>query len=503
MLDKNEALRRIREMDVAAMVKDKWGAELTHGQEEIVRTIAFRMVKRVAISAMTRYGKSQCVSWGIGLLLAMGVPVKIAFIGPKQEQAGILRQYMSDLMVQDRDGDLLRIAQLEVTGAERLQKEASRKRMTFKTGAEYRVFTAEGEADRLMGFGADIVVIDERVLIPPKAEAKISRMLGDNPEGFMIVELFNPWDRASKAFEHTQDPDWKYIHIGWEQAVVEGRTTKEFVEMQRKELTPIEFTVLYESQFPMEAEDSLHHLADIERSESTKWDMGFCADKLEEGYNAITERLKEPANDDLKDDLEQAQAKIKKELNKYTKIISCDPADKGLDESVIYWGISKNNRYEVVGHYSEAKTEQMELVGKIVDVAKAYIGKIMPGLINLDKVGIGTGALSRLREVIHEELGYTNIRIVGCGAGEKAVKNDIFINQKAENNFRLKSMMQEGLIAFPRIKKLRLQLLTMKWDLTSAGKKKIVDPEEKSPDWNDALVLFIWRGKPALAVEFI
>jgi len=502
-MDKKEALRRVREMDVKSMVRDKWGEELTPGQEDIVRRIAFRKQKRLGISAMTRYGKSHCVSRAIALLIDMGVPAKIAFIGPKQEQAGILRQYMNDLIVQDKDGTLLDKAQLKVKGAQRLQKEASRKRMTFKTGAEYRVFSAEGEANRLMGFGADILIIDERVLIPPAAEAKIGRMIGDNPDGFMIIELYNPWDRASKAYEHTIDPDWDYIHIGWEQAVEEGRTTKEFVDMQRKELTPIEFTILYESQFPLEAEDSLHSLVYIERAEKKRQYLYKQAENMESGIKALKDRLKKPISNELRDEVEETLVLLQKNVNKYTRIISCDPADKGRDEMVMFWGIENKPHREVIGYYSEPKTDSMEMVGKLVELAKSYIGYEMKGIIKIDKVGMGVGPLSRLKEVIHGELGMKNIQIMGCGAGEKAVKTDLFINQKAENNFRLKGIMEDDLISFPKLRKLRMQLMAMKWDLTSAGKKKIIDPEEKSPDWSDALVLFVWEGKPAFSFDFL
>ena len=35
----------------------------------------------------------------------------------------------------------------------------------------------------------------------------------------------------------------------------------------------------------------------------------------------------------------------------------------------------------------------------------------------------------------------------------------------------------------------------MKWELNPSGKIKILDPEDKSPDFADALVYFIWQGE--------
>ena len=201
----------IKNKRVDILVKHKWGFDLAPGQIEMVRKIAFLEHNRISISAMTRYGKTQCVAFGIALLIDFGVPAKIAFIGPKQEQAGILRQYLADLILADKS--LLSKAQIYVTGEERIGKEASRKRMTFNTGAEYRVFSAEGEADRLMGFGADIVVKDEACLISRTANAKIMRMLGDNPDNGVLIELYNPWNRDNVAFEHTMDPEFDVLQI--------------------------------------------------------------------------------------------------------------------------------------------------------------------------------------------------------------------------------------------------------------------------------------------------
>jgi hypothetical protein len=457
-------------------------------QCEIVRTIAFREHQKISISAMTRYGKSFCIAIGIALIIDFGIPVKIAFIGPKQEQAGILREYMADLML--RCDELLAKADIDTIGTDKIRKETSKKRMTFKTGAEYRVFSAEGEADRLMGFGAGIVLLDERVLIPEKAEAKISRMLGDNPKNYMLIESYNPWDRASKAFQHTLDPDFYVIHIDWRIAVKEGRTTQEFVDMQRKELTPLEFEVLYESRFPEESEDSLHSLKNIMNAENQKFKF---MDELIELDNKLKEAHKYT---------ESEINQIKKDINKYKVIIACDPADKGLDETVIMFGIEKDNHYQVIDIYSEPKSESMQIVGYIINRTKDHANKPYKVEIKIDKVGIGVGAFSRLKEIVYTENNWSNVKVKGCGAGEQAIKKDHYINQKAENNFRLRDLFIDNMMGIPEHHKLRQQLISMKWELTSTGKKKVIDPEDKSPDYSDCLVIMVWRDKQELLFEF-
>ena len=478
----------IKRKDVKFIAKHEFNFDLSPGQVEIVRVIAFREYKRITISAHTRYGKTQCVAIAIAIIILLGLPLKIAFIGPKDEQAGIIRQYLTELIFHSKT--LLNMAELNASGDDRIKKESSRKRMTFSSGAEYRVYSAEGDANRLMGFGADITIRDESCLIAATADAKILRMLGDNPEEGMSVELYNPWDRDNSTFKHTLDPKWKKIQIGFEQGIREGRTTAEFIAEQRKELTPLEFTVLWKSEFPDESEDSLFNLKKIEMAENRKFDFL----KQMTGYEEIIRKF----NKHTEAEVDEA----KREIKKYKKIISCDPADKGLDETVMYWGVQYENKYQLVGAYSEPKSEQMKLSGTIVLKAMEFIGRISPGRIFIDRIGIGAGALSRVKEVLSQK-GYNNIFVTGAHFGEAAIKKDHFINKKAENYFRLVSLINEGLISLEKFPKLKSQMMLMKWELTSSAKRKIVDPENDSPDWCDALVYFVWRDNSALAFGFV
>ena len=482
-----------RRVDI--LVEHKWGFQMSPGQCDIVRKIAFLEYKKLSISAMTRYGKTQCVAIGIALLLDFGVQAKIAFLGPKEEQAGILRQYLAELILTDKS--LLSKAQIFTTGEERIGKEASRKRMTFKTGTEYRVFSGEGDADRLMGFGCDILIRDEACLINRAAYTKSSRMLGDNPEEAIEIELYNPWNRDNKAFEHTMDPEWEVIQIDWRQAVEEGRTTKKFVEQQRKDLMPLDFTVLYESKFPDQSDDSLFSLEWINMAEKTKYNF---QDKL----IAIVEEIR--GLEKIRKTMGESEYVSRKrnlytKLSEYKKIISCDPAEMGKDETVIYWGIEWENKYQICGYYNEAKSDPMRVVGKIIEIAETFIEKEVTGRINIDRIGIGSGPLSRLKEVISEK-GMKNITVVGCHFGEKAMKSDIFLNKKAENYFRLADIMRENMIDFPELHKIRNQLVAEKWERTSANKKKIIDPENDSPDYADCMVYFVWQDNQGLSFGF-
>ena len=489
----------LRERNVGFLCKylfpnNRAAQNLSPLQKYIIRRIAFSESPRISVSAYTRYGKTQCVAIGIALFILLNRNKKIALIGPDKERAAILRNYLAELIVDCKL--LLDIADLDKTGKEKLIKEATKNRLTFKNGCEYRILSAHGTGGALMGFGADIVVIDEAAMITRESYAKITRMLGDDPENSVLIEMYNPWDRDTKAFEHSIAPNFERIQIGYEIGIEEGRTTRAYIEEQRKEISPMEFTVLYESRFPDEAEDSLFKLSDIEAAEKKVF-------RFQDELDEILAKLKEPHK------YNEGEIDLAKEqLKDYTKIIACDPADKGLDETVIFWGIKKKNKFQLLGAYSEPKSESMQIVVRIMKKAKEFIGKEVKGIISVDEGGLGTGPVSRLKEIVSEKY-EENILVRGCKGGQRAIKYDKFINMRSENSFRLEAIFAEGLISFNEIvkeewyRKLKFQLMAIKWTETSSEKKQALKPEDKSPDWQDTLLYFVWKSNRDLAAIFV
>ncbi len=475
----------------------KAAQNLTFYQCYIGKQIAFAKSKRISISAYTRYGKTQIVAIAVCIYILINKNKKIKFIGPTDDQAGLIKEYMAELLLGSRNGIMLNLTEIKAIGAARIKAEASQKRMTFRNGCEYRVVTAHGKGLTAMGHGGDLVIIDEAAMISRAAYAKIVRMLGDDPENSMLVELFNPWDRDTKAFDHSISARFLRIRIDWRIGIQEGRITKAFVDEMRGDMTPLEFCVLYKSRFPDEAEDSLHSLAKIEAAENIFFNF-------EDELKYIVDKLKQPKLL-RKTELEA----LKHDLVRYKMIISCDPADMGLDFTVVNWGIERDRAlFEPYGVWSEPKSDPMELVGKLIKRAKAYIDPMVQGEIKIDRIGIGSGSFSRLKEIKGEQ-NLTNLKIIGCHNGEDAINKIEFRNKKAENNFRLKAVFAEGQIALGYLcqseeyHKIQAELLSMKWKMTSSEKKIIVDPEEKSPDFNDGLVYFVWRDKKSLTYSFL
>ena len=471
--------------DVYSLAYLFFGVELTPSQENIVEKILYDEYRRVCINCMTRYGKSFSVAVGVNLSIYFHTYFKWALIAPQTEQSELLRNYLIELIF--KSPQMQSIVDFEIKGKDRAKKEASRKRQTFRNGCEYRVFSAYHEANRLMGMGANAIICDESCLINSMAWTKILRMLGDDPDNAKMVELANPWNRDNKYYEHWTNPEFIKIHVGWKTALKEGRTTQRFIDEMRGEMTPIEFKVLYDSEFPDQSEDSIFSLSKVIRA--TKNDF-----KLDVEFKKLQKKLKESWK------LSEADLKSTKEkFNQFTKIISCDAADKGLDETVIYWGYKKGAKYQIVGIYTEPISENMQIAGRIVRLMRVFIGKNTKGLIHNDCIGLGEGPISRIKEVKRDK-GFKNIKIVGCHFGKAPLDKDRFKNKKAENYFRLKAIMDENNIQIPSDKEIIKQLIKMRWKFTSSAKIIIEDPEEKtssgsskSPDRADALVYFTWK----------
>jgi len=497
--------KAIKNRDVKFLTKHKFGYDIVPGEAEIIRKVAFRESKRINIRAMTRYGKSFSVTIGIALMIDMTkktdkfIP-KINFIGPKQEQAGILREFMTDLIF--NDASLLSKAMLSSKGDERIIKEASRKKMTFNTGPMYRVFSAEGDANRIMGFGGNVIVKDEACLINRTADIKIARMLGDAPDDAMLIELMNPWDTDNKAYEHSLSEKFDVIKIDYKQALREGRVTQEHIDEMADECGgkyTLEFTVLYKSEFPEMSEDALFSVKWIKAAFETKFTLWYEVLKFRKAIE-LAEKLgsKSTVN------------KLKEKLKEYKIIISCDPADKGKDKTVIYWIVQHGNLYQKLGCYWEAKSDNQDIASKIYGIHE----KIISTHWNIDGHGLGIGVVSRLKR-IKRDLGL-NVYVKSCLHGGKVLGKDKrkYKNQKAVNHFRLRRILKEGrfdLSEPTENKKLLSQAMKMKWERSISELIQIIDPGEKeadktkkeSPDFVHALEYAVWQDKGEISTAMV
>lgn len=435
--------------DTKLLVKAVFNEDLLPTQALIMEDILFEKHKRIIILSMTRYGKSWLIAM-ISLLYAIfNDKKKIAIIGPSLDQAKVIMEWISMFILQAP----LIAREIEITTtskSERLRRELTKKRITFRNGSEIRILSAEGKGERLMGFGADFIIEDESALISDEVyRMRITRML--EGEDAIYVGIGNSFP-GNHFEDNWKNQDWKKYHIDWRIAVAEGhpKITVKTIEEKRNTLTPMEFQILYDATFPEEAEDALFKWAWIKRAEYETKDIN------------------------------------KKEIKK--KIIGVDVAEAGLDWTVLTFLLKMNDGSYIVTdikHWHKADT--METVGKILEHNKEF----KTNKINVDAIGCGKGVYDRLREVAKEN----NFTVDGIKVGNAPSKEkDRFINRKAEYYWRLRTFFEENRVSIPIHRKLKEELRAMKYELTSASKIKIIDPPSKSPDYADSLMLACAEG---------
>lgn len=451
-------LERWNAKDVKTLCKIYFGEELTALQQEIVRTVAYTEHHRVTICCMTRYGKSWSVSMGILLWIAMNPGKRIAIIAPTTDKTSIIRNYLAAFAV--RSTFFLGLLDLDKSGAERIRKEVSRTRMTWKNGVEMRTLSAEGQGEALMGFGADLVVCDESCLINYEVyRSKISRMLGDNHDS-AYVEIGNPLHRDNHFWEHWKNPDWHHVHIGYEEAEKEGRISKAFIDEQRATLTEREFEILYKADFPSTSTDALINWEWIERAHKARGEP--------------------PTGPDVE------------------VVAGVDVAEQGNDLSVVTIGLRNKveKTYYITHIESWGKTDLMPTVARITPLLQAH--KV--DVVRVDATGVGSGVYSRLDELKRE--GRFKARVEAFKGGLSPSNNrskERFLNLKAESYWHTRSLFEEGKVTIPPHRDLVNQLSKMKWEMTSSEKIRIRDPgdkegdtsEQKSPDFSDSLNIML------------
>jgi len=416
------------------------GYTLTRGQQEIVGAVLDPTILRLIISCMTRYGKTRAVA--IALLLYIqnnpaDKPRRVLIIAPTIDQTNIIRNYIAEHIANNQTlSDL--VDKPSHTTASRLKSEVSKKRITFKNNWELLTLTAHGAGEepgkQLMGFGGDIIVTDEACLILDEVYRKrIGRMLGDKPDSKLII-IVNPWNRLNFAYRAWVNPEFRRIHIDWRQALREGRVTETFLQEQRDTLSDYEWKVLYESFFAEEAEGCLIHFNWIERAANKQTSLN----------------------------------------RKYKAVWGLDVAEGGADLTVLSKTLTDGVHY---------KQLEMQVIRTVETMATANeVDKIVPKneLLHVDAVGVGAGVASRLKELKH--------RVVAVkGSQSPTVEEDRFLNLKAQKYWQLRTMFEQGNIEILNDNRLIQQLSQMKYEFTSAGKIKIVDPE-KSPDYADSLM---------------
>jgi hypothetical protein len=425
-----------------------FGFTFKTGQLNIIGSVLDPEVTRLIISAYSQYGKTQSAAVGVLLDILHSKNKRYAFIAPTIKQTNIIRNYVAKI-ISETPALCTIVDDAGHRGPEHLKREMSKERITFKNGCEVLTLSAhgsEGETDpgaQLMGFGADVIILDEACLILDEIYRKrIKRMLASidpkKPPPKIII-LVNPWHRENFAYRAWRNPRYKKIHIDWRQGVAEGRVSADFITEQREELTEYEFQVLYESNFPDDGEESLIRHSWIERAKQKQLTLGI-----------------------------------------RRRIWSLDVAEQGADQTILTCGYTDGILYDVESQVQIRERDTMEIAAAVNDIVPK--GE----RINVDSIGVGAGVYSRLRELGHSAV---SIRV----SEKPSVNPERYVNLKSQRFWMLRTLFENDLIRLPDEPKLCSQLLQIRYEIKN-GKIKIIDPTGKSPDRSDSLMLLLQDG---------
>lgn len=216
----------------------------THGdiftptQIQVVDLIAKRRFPRSQLILPTQYGKSYCVADGVLLRVATHAE-KWAIVAPTEDKARIIMDYIIDAIFDDP----LISNKLEYSDTkEKLKRERSKSRITFRGAGEIRVYSGNAANTKatksaLMGFGAPNIILDEAGQISDELYSTVKRMVGGSEgtkEGTFLLEIGNPVYR--NHFHRTWFGErYVKIYLNDEMALAEGRFTADFLNEMRDE----------------------------------------------------------------------------------------------------------------------------------------------------------------------------------------------------------------------------------------------------------------------------
>jgi hypothetical protein len=412
---------------------------LTDGQAKLFDLIFKRQFPRNHIQCPTRYGKSLVVALAV-LTRASLFPEKWAIVSQTNEKALVIMEYIIGHIFDNPVSRARFIRKPEET-EESIRRYKRKDKINFDLGAG-RVGTIYiTTAENALGLGSPNIIEDEAATINDKEHALVMRMLGEQSDNF-LCKIGNPWDMQHfrKSYD---DPNYHKLIIDWEQGLLEGRYSREYIEEMRKQAF---FDVLYECIFPTNSSDDKNWVPlltkeDIDRA-MTDQAQGFGENKL-----------------------------------------GVDVAGGGRNFSVIV--NRRKNVAEIV--YKAKTTDTMELTEAIMTYKNAL--DIPPNAIAIDKIGIGRGVF---------DMAYRTIQgLQGINVGEKAMDESRFNNLKAELAWKVREWVLSG----GKLKRDEdwYQLTQIKYktklDGTNRGRLEIISKDEllrrgiDSPDIYDALAL--------------
>lgn len=160
-------------------------------------------------------------------------------------------------------------------------------------------------------------------------------------------------------------------------------------------------------------------------------------------------------------------------------IIGCDPAEYGDDRTAIAF---RHGRVVFRIEYHEKKGP-MEVAG----ILASYHKEFNPDAMFVDRIGIGSGIVDRLKEL--------NVPVIGINSAERAEDPETYANKRAEMAYRMKEWLEDTPNRLPNDAALIADISAPGYKTHSNGTRLIESKESmkkrgiRSPDGGDAIAL--------------
>jgi len=180
------------------------------------------------------------------------------------------------------------------------------------------------------------------------------------------------------------------------------------------------------------------------------------------------------------------------------------------EEAEIIWGLDVarfgsaysvlcKRQGRVVTHFQDWKNlDLMQLTGAIKADFDAIRPSEQPAEILVDSIGVGGGVVDRLQEL--------GLPAIGINTAESPSMGTTYMNLRAELWFKVKAWLETREVRLPKDDKLLAELVSPRYQFTSAGKMKIESKDDMkkrglpSPDKADALCL-TFAGDAAIGLK--
>ncbi len=421
--------------------------ELTNTQLNILEDVLAH-TKRLLILAPPKWGKSY-ISAISGLLFAiLNDNVEVVIMSNNSKQSKMVMGYIKNLI--ERSPLISQQYIKEHFSVPR--PEFSDDKIVFKNNSKIIAAHIHDKLWKNVLYNADLLIVDESVIIDDykyrnyvMRTVKKDGIILENGTPIMKNHFFNTYN----------DEDYKVYEIDYKLAVQEGRLSLKDVEKMKSLLSNTEFVKMYEVKF-VDDEDALYSHESIKKAykdynnfkvpykESVKMVIGVDVARFGDDSTVITVLAYSPHKD--KYYIRRIKQLTKKELSSVVSNVS-----------YIYTNYSKENMYKIV----------------------------------VDANGVGAGVVDMLRE-----RGYDNVEEFYAMA--KPFNKEKYENIKTEMAFILKKLLDDGKILIPKDSALIDDLINIRYDYNKYGQYRVIDREDKSPDYFDSLLIALYGFKNLL-----